>query len=110
MSSLRRSSSRLSTLNKDPTIEVGDEIIHTVTGGSGIVKFSGPTEFAGGHWIGVELDEPNGKNDGSVMDVRYFECREGHGIFVRAGQLKLKNGSWVLKFYNRLLLGNLVQG
>jgi dynactin complex subunit len=85
----RRSSSRLSLANKDPTIDIGDRVYLLSNMTQGIVRFSGPTEFAGGHWIGVELDESNGKNDGSVQEVRYFECKEGHGIFVRAAQVKL---------------------
>jgi dynactin complex subunit len=85
----RRSSSRLSLANKDPTIDVGDVVLLLSSSSEGIVRFSGPTEFAGGHWIGIELKEPIGKNDGSVQDVRYFECAENHGIFVRAAQVRL---------------------
>ena len=34
------------------------------------VGFAGDTEFAPGKWIGVILDTADGKNDGSVKDVR----------------------------------------
>lgn len=33
---------------------------------SGIIKYIGKTEFKEGDWLGVELDTPTGKNDGSV--------------------------------------------
>lgn len=49
----------------------------------GTVRFVGSTNFASGVWIGVELDTPQGRNDGSVKGVRYFECTALHGIFVR---------------------------
>ncbi len=37
--------------------------------------------------MGVELDAPTGKNDGTVQDIFYFTCRPKHGIFVRADKL-----------------------
>lgn len=33
---------------------------------SGIIRYIGKTEFKEGDWLGVELDSPMGKNDGSV--------------------------------------------
>ncbi|QIW98003.1 hypothetical protein AMS68_003521 [Peltaster fructicola] len=47
------------------------------------VRFVGTTSFQTGDWIGVELDEETGKNDGSVKGDRYFTCEQGHGMFVR---------------------------
>ncbi|KAJ1931484.1 hypothetical protein FBU59_006693, partial [Linderina macrospora] len=49
----------------------------------GVVRFVGKTKFRAGYWVGVEFDEPLGKNDGSVDGVKYFECRSPHGSFVR---------------------------
>ena len=48
----------------------------------GTLHFCGTTEFAGGIWAGVALDEPDGKNDGSVKNVTYFKCMPDHGVFV----------------------------
>lgn len=43
--------------------------------------------FQGGIWVGVELDAPTGKNDGTVQGIQYFTSRPKHGIFVRADKL-----------------------
>lgn len=41
----------------------------------GVVMFFGPTHFAMGKWLGVHLDEPKGKNNGSVGGHLYFQVR-----------------------------------
>lgn len=53
----------------------------------GFVQFIGSTQFAPGQWAGIVLDEPIGKNDGSVAGVRYFQCEDGRGIFTRPSKL-----------------------
>lgn len=45
---------------------------------SGTVAFIGLTKFAAGEWVGVDLDEPGGKNDGSVGNVSYFKVETQH--------------------------------
>ena len=47
----------------------------------GTVRFVGETDFAEGVWIGLELERPVGRNDGSVQGVRYFSCQQDHGLF-----------------------------
>jgi tubulin-folding cofactor B len=49
----------------------------------GSVAFVGPVHWATGLWVGVKFDEALGKNDGSVKGVRYFQCEDNHGSFVK---------------------------
>ncbi|NWI60017.1 CLIP1 protein, partial [Calyptomena viridis] len=56
----------------------------------GFIQFLGETQFAPGQWAGIVLDEPIGKNDGSVAGVRYFQCEPLRGIFTRPSKLARK--------------------
>lgn len=42
--------------------------------GCGAVAYVGSTQFASGKWIGVVLDEPKGKNNGTVQGKEYFKA------------------------------------
>jgi len=55
----------------------------------GTVRFVGPTKFAKGAWVGIEYDEPMGKNDGSVQGERYFTTRPLYGGFVRPDRIRV---------------------
>uniref|UniRef100_A0A3B3VJW7 CAP-Gly domain-containing protein n=1 Tax=Poecilia latipinna TaxID=48699 RepID=A0A3B3VJW7_9TELE len=58
----------------------------------GYIQFLGDTQFAPGKWAGIVLDEPIGKNDGSVAGVRYFQCEALRGIFTRPSKLSRTEG------------------
>ncbi|CAI2184001.1 20409_t:CDS:10 [Funneliformis geosporum] len=79
----------MATTSSDLAVDARCEI----QGKTGTIRFVGPTTFATGKWVGVELDEPSGKNDGSVAGKHYFDCRQNHGVFVRPSQIKTIGGS-----------------
>lgn len=54
-------------------IKVGRKVELTNKNTRGVIAYIGKTNFAPGKWIGVILDEPKGKNDGTVQGVEYFK-------------------------------------
>uniref|UniRef100_A0A336KRA6 Dynactin subunit 1 n=1 Tax=Culicoides sonorensis TaxID=179676 RepID=A0A336KRA6_CULSO len=62
-------------------VEISGKEVH------GCIAYVGLTSFATGKWVGVKLDEPKGKNNGTIKGQTYFTCDENHGMFVRASQL-----------------------
>ncbi|KAK3590123.1 hypothetical protein CHS0354_041172 [Potamilus streckersoni] len=68
-------------------MKLGTKVEVVGKGVVGTVAYIGTTLFSTGKWIGVVLDEPKGKNDGTVQGKTYFTCPENHGIFVRQSQI-----------------------
>lgn len=62
-------------------LAIGTRVV--IAGRKGTVRFLGEAKFAAGIWVGVDLDDAVGKNDGSVHGTSYFKCQQDHGIFVR---------------------------
>uniref|UniRef100_A0A7M5UMN0 CAP-Gly domain-containing protein n=3 Tax=Clytia hemisphaerica TaxID=252671 RepID=A0A7M5UMN0_9CNID len=99
---LSRTNSKSSNADTDddekPTIIVGDEeipsprlkvgdVVKITENLEGQVRFYGKTQFADGTWVGIALTVPEGKNNGTVQGVSYFNCDPNHGLFIRAEKL-----------------------
>lgn len=70
-----------------PKLKIGTPVL--VYGKTpGIVRFVGPTAYAQRDFVGVELAEPTGKNNGTVKGVTYFKCPPRHGIMVRPSDIQ----------------------
>lgn len=79
--------SEIAASSIQPSISVGQRC--EVEGGRrGVVQYVGETAFAKGIWIGVQYDEPVGKNDGSVNGKRYFTCAAKYGGFVMPNRVQ----------------------
>ncbi|KAL5971770.1 Dynactin subunit 1 [Taenia solium] len=74
---------------EESKLKVGSPVLVLGKNVEGTVAFIGTTQFSSGKWVGVVLNEPLGKNNGSVQGKRYFDCKDGHGLFVRPTQVAL---------------------
>ena len=54
-----------------------------------VLRFIRETDFAEGLWIGVELESPCGKNDGSIQGKRYFASAPNYGIFAPPSKVQV---------------------
>ncbi|XP_043476457.1 kinesin-like protein KIF13A isoform X2 [Leptopilina heterotoma] len=82
-------------------VVVGESVLIRPYSYSGVIAYVGPTDFASGNWIGVELDAPTGKNDGTVGGHKYFTCRPKCGIFVKVDKLIQDKRGRALRNYTK---------
>ncbi|GAA6235890.1 CAP-Gly domain-containing linker protein 4-like isoform X2 [Lates japonicus] len=87
-----RTPSASSSVCEGPEVRLGERVL-VVGQRTGVVQFYGKTSFAPGLWLGIELDKPSGKNDGSVGGVRYFSCPPKHGVFAPPSRVQRIHGS-----------------
>ncbi|XP_062829232.1 CAP-Gly domain-containing linker protein 4 isoform X2 [Anolis carolinensis] len=87
---LRRSwSNTTTTTNTEGPVKLheGFQVLLTSSSEMGTIRYIGPTNFAPGIWLGLELRSAKGKNDGAVGDKRYFSCKPNHGVLVRPSRV-----------------------
>ncbi|NWS10182.1 CE350 protein, partial [Pachyramphus minor] len=72
----------------DPLLsfEIGDRVLVRQSQ-AGTLLFKGRTHFASGHWAGVALDKAEGDTAGTYQGVKYFECAQHCGVFVRPEEI-----------------------
>uniref|UniRef100_A0A8C2JSB0 Si:dkeyp-47f9.4 n=1 Tax=Cyprinus carpio TaxID=7962 RepID=A0A8C2JSB0_CYPCA len=78
-----------SSSGSDGTVKLhlGMQVLLISANEMGTLRYIGTADFAPGLWLGLELRNPKGKNDGSVGSRRYFSCRPGHGVLVRPSRV-----------------------
>jgi len=71
-------------------LQIGDVV--RSKSGIGVIRYIGPLGGRKGHYLGLELELPRGKHDGSVEEEngsgvfesrRYFRCEKNHGVFMK---------------------------
>ncbi|XP_014806665.1 PREDICTED: CAP-Gly domain-containing linker protein 4 isoform X1 [Calidris pugnax] len=86
---LRRSWSNTPAAHPEGPVKLheGSQVLLTSSNEMGTIRYIGPTDFAPGVWLGLELRSARGKNDGSVGEKRYFTCKPNHGVLVRPSRV-----------------------
>lgn len=71
-------------------IKVGDRCELKESGFRGEVKYVGRVpDLNEGYFVGIQLDEPYGKNNGSFNGVAYFTCPNKYGVFARPSEINV---------------------
>jgi tubulin-specific chaperone B len=63
--------------------------VFTQNGYNGTIRYLGAVSgLSSGDFVGIELDTPNGKNDGTIKGIELFTCEENHGSLVRPNTVR----------------------
>lgn len=68
--------------------------------GSGIIRFVGLHAENTKPRIGVEMNKPKGKNNGTVNGHKYFKCKDGHGLLTHPQKVTISNSGADAKITN----------
>ncbi|NXO29169.1 CE350 protein, partial [Cisticola juncidis] len=68
------------------SFEIGDRVL-VKQSQPGTLIFKGQTHFGSGHWAGVALAKAEGGNAGIYEEMKYFECAQYCGVFVRPDEI-----------------------
>ena len=92
-----KSTTNVNTNKAEETeLSLNDRVLVMPGSRIGTIRYVGPfhldsnAEFwgTGRTWYGIELDSPNGKNDGIIEGHEYFTCPQNHGIFAKRQALR----------------------
>eukprot|EP01084_Bolivina_argentea_P304373 525629_1 len=64
--------------------------------GDGYIKFIGNLQHKKkdmGIWYGIQLTKQNGRHDGTVDNVKYFQCQPQYGLICRQSHLTLRHSN-----------------
>ncbi len=87
---LRRASATDVVLNEETSRLMVGMPVYVDGTKPGRIAFIGEVHFAKGEMAGVHLEQPLGKNNGSVGGVMYFQCEPKRGVFSRLHRLTLE--------------------
>ncbi|CAH2062374.1 unnamed protein product, partial [Iphiclides podalirius] len=76
----------------DKALTMGQRVLVVGKEVKGSIAYVGYPTFASGKWVGIVLDEPKGRHNGTLRGHAYFRCEENYGLFVRQSQLQLLDG------------------
>lgn len=75
----------------EKNLKVGQKVEIVGKNVTGEIAFVGMTTFATGKWVGVILNEPVGKNNGSIKGTVYFTVRQRLLLFLEAKFINLSD-------------------
>eukprot|EP00051_Salpingoeca_urceolata_P024587 m.433669 g.433669 ORF g.433669 m.433669 type:complete len:2065 (-) comp20251_c1_seq2:318-6512(-) len=75
--------------------DIGQRVTVEGYGCGGTLRFFGKHAIQPGLRCGVELDLPEGRNNGTVSGHKYFECQENHGLLCAPRKVRLAYDGWL---------------